>query len=82
MTSDNISETFCVGCGHVTTMATAGAKVHGEFETPKGDSGTCVLVYCSECWAKIEEVISGHMERAYQLREELMRSDSEDSVGK
>ena len=37
MTSDNISETFCVGCGHVTTMATAGAKVHGEFETPKGD---------------------------------------------
>ena len=41
-----------------------------------------MLVYCSECWAKIGEVISGHMERAYQLREELMRSDSEDSVGK
>ena len=82
MVSEDISETFCVGCGHVTTMLNVGAKIHGDFTTPQGDSGKCVLVYCSECWAKIGEVISGHMERAHQLREELMRGDRENSVGK
>ena len=82
MLSEDINETFCVGCGHVITMLSAGAKIHGKFTTPQGDSGTCVLMYCSECWDKIGETITGHMKRAYQFREELMRGDSEDFMGK
>ena len=44
-----VEESFCVGCGHVITIATVGCRVEGNFVLPSMEGGHCVLFYCKEC---------------------------------
>lgn len=77
-----VEESFCVGCGHVITMATVGCRVDGDFVLPEMEGGHCVLFYCKECWRGIEDRINGHMDKARKLTRELEEMDDKDSMGK
>lgn len=77
-----VEESFCVGCGHVITMATVGSRVEGVVTIPHGEGYNCVLFYCKECWQGVVDRISGHMEKARQVSKELEDMDGKDSMGK
>ena len=77
-----VEESFCVGCGHVITIATVGCRVEGTFVLPSMEGGRCVLFYCKECWQGVVDRINGHMDKARKLTRELEEMDDKDSMGK
>lgn len=70
--TDADDETFCSGCGHLLVWREVACRVDGEYIDFEGrKAGEISLVFCSECWSKIDAIHEGGVARARKQWREL-----------